>query len=174
MPILFGIAHPATASYTPAEQVGHDQAAQIIYLVRHAEKETADPAERDPALTEAGRARAQQLARVLRDVGIEQIYSTDYRRTRETAAPLAERLGLPVELYDPRDLDAFSSELRRGPSRILVVGHSNTTPELVASLGGEAGEEIREADEYDRLYLLVIDARQVTTLLQRYGGCSRC
>lgn len=140
-----------------------------IFLVRHAEKTEASD---DPALSEAGKLRAHELARVLRDAGIQHIYSTDYTRTRDTAAPLAALLKLELELYDPRELAEFAAKLKCRGSRQLVIGHSNTTPELVALLGGDPGEEIDESGEYDRLYIVSIDASGVTSLLIRYGSSS--
>jgi broad specificity phosphatase PhoE len=121
--------------------------AGVVYLVRHAEKENGD----DPALTAAGRARAEALAARLEGRGIERVLATDTRRARETAAPVAKRLGLSVDLYDPGKLPELAAEVRRAGRSVLVVGHSNTTPALVLALGGEPGPPIAE-DEYDRLY----------------------
>jgi phosphohistidine phosphatase SixA len=136
-----------------------------VFLVRHAEKQTGP----DPALTADGQARAQALANLLKDAGIAHIHSSDYQRTRDTAAPLAARLDLPVRLYDPRDLPAMAEKLRAEGGRHLVVGHSNTTPPLVEALGGEGGSPIIEATEYDRLYLVTITDNETETFLLRYG-----
>ena len=131
-----------------------------IYLVRHAEKVT--EASKDPALTEIGSQRAQNLADVLRSAGITKIYSSDYTRTRDTAAPLAEHLGLELQLYDPKALDSLAADLLRLTENALVVGHSNTTPELAKLMGGEGGTPIVEEWEYDRLYLLQTENGKVT------------
>ena len=138
----------------------------VIYLVRHAEKQTGD----DPALTDEGQARAEELALTLKNAGITRIYSTDTARTRQTAAPLAATLNLPVEIYDASDLPAFASELTTQTGTILVVGHSNTTPPLVEQLGGDPGTEINEAGEFDRLYVLHVRGETVRTELRRYGS----
>ena len=99
--------------------------------------------------------------------------STDYNRTRQTVTPLAEALGLPVEVYDPRALEAFAERLKTTPGRYVVAGHSNTTPQLVALLGGEPGEPINEDYEFDRLYQVVIGADgSVSSSLLRYGPVS--
>lgn len=137
-----------------------------IYLVRHAEKQAGD----DPSLTPAGAMRANVLAETLGDAGIVRIYSTDYARTRETAAPIAETVSVPVTIYDPSDLPAFAERLKAEPGIALVVGHSNTTPALVEHLDGEPGPEINEAGEYDRLYVVRIRGDQVETELRRYGA----
>lgn len=142
-----------------------DQADQQIYLVRHAEKEPG----RDPQLTPDGRARAIALAERLSKAELGAIYSTNLRRTRQTAGPIALATEIPVIFYDASKLDEFASQLRGQSGNILVVGHSNTTPDLAAALGGEAGAPIIEATEYDRLYVLTIKDGIVTTDIQRFG-----
>ena len=77
---------------------------------------------------------------------------------------------LPVIGYDPRDLESFASTLRATPGTILVVGHSNTIPELVDLLGGKPGAPIDEASEYDRLYVVTVDGRKIHTEMRRYGN----
>lgn len=139
------------------------EAAGTVYLVRHGETEGEGQERR---LSAAGRARAEALADRLAGAGIEAIHTTDYRRTRETAAPLAERLGLHPRLYDPDDLPGFAARLRMAGGTVLVVGHSNTTPELVEYLGGEPGSPITE-DEHDRLYRVELPSGE--TELSRFG-----
>ena len=141
----------------------------VVYLVRHAEKadETADA-----PLSEAGRARAAELARLLGEAGVTAVLSTDYARTRETALPLAKAAGLSVELYDPRDPAGTAAALSGRGGRILVVGHSNTTPALVEALGGEAGPPIADA-EYDRLYVVaLVPGQKPLTVRLRFGAPS--
>lgn len=136
-----------------------------IYLVRHAEKEPGN----DPALTPDGKLRAKALAERLKNVDLTAIYSTDYARTRQTAGPVALNSGIPVIYYDPQKLDEFAAQLRAQRGKVLVVGHSNTVPELVLALGGDGGTPIVEATEYDRFYKLSVKGDTVTTDLQRYG-----
>jgi phosphohistidine phosphatase SixA len=137
----------------------------LFFLVRHAEK--ADESE-DPPLTEDGELRAAALAATLRDAGIGRIYSSDFVRCRETVAPLADRLGLDLVLYSPKDLPALVETLLASPGRSLVVGHSDTTPELAGLLGGDGGPPMAR-DEYDRLYVLDRIGSVTTTVLLRYG-----
>lgn len=138
-----------------------------IFLVRHAEK-TAD--KNDPELTQSGALRAVLLADILKDVGITHIHSTDYKRTRATAAPLAKHLGLNVASYDGRNLPDFARVLKQTQGRHLVVGHSNTTPQLVELLGGDGGTPIVEVNEYNRLYLVTVgQGGEITTLRLRFG-----
>ena len=143
------------------------QEAVVVYLVRHAER--AEDGTSDPPISEAGTERARLLGDMLRDAGVTHVHTTDLKRTRQTGAPLAERLGLDFQVYDPKDLPAVAARLRTTPGRHLVLGHSNTTPALVAALGGAPGEPIAD-NEYDRLYVLVITPDgAVTTTLLRYG-----
>src|SRR5690606_17033120 len=116
-----------------------------------------------------GRERARTLARLLADARLDAVHSTRYRRTQETAAPAAERLGLATAAYDPGGTEAFVAGLRARGGRHLVVGHSNTIPELVRALGGDPGAPIDE-DEYDRLYVLTVGRERTSTMLLRFGA----
>lgn len=149
--------------------------ATVVYLVRHAEKQTStgDMMDKDPGLTAMGITRAKELARVLKDAGIQYVYSSDYKRTKSTAQPIADLLGLEVQIYDPRKAEDLAIYLQSNPGRYLVVGHSNSTPNLVSLLGGEPGEPIDDATEYDRLYTVVLQyEKEPVTLRSRYGGLS--
>lgn len=133
-----------------------------IFLVRHAEKQA--DSSKDPALTQQGEIRADNIANQLTDKGIIAIYSSDYKRTQQTAAPLAKRLNLNVIIYDPRELSAFAEMIKSQSGNILIVGHSNTTPHLSQLLGGNSFGKIKD-NEYDRLYQLVVDGDEVKTNL---------
>ena len=140
--------------------------AATLYLVRHAEKQGGD----NPALTEAGVVRAEALADRLENAGIEAVWSTDYHRTMQTAEPLADRLDLDVQVYDPSDLAGFADQLEAEGETALVVGHSNTTPQLAGLLGGDPGPEIVEASEYDRLYVINgLGSETTRSEIERYG-----
>ena len=163
---LMGFALAACASVQESDS-------GTIYLVRHAEKVTGEalnalPDPSDPPLTDAGTTRAVLLSDRLSDAGIERVWSTDTIRTRDTAQPLADRLGIAVEIYDASDLVAFAAELKEDGRTVLVVGHSNTTPGLAEALGADPGTPIIEATEYDRLY--VIDLNTGGGEIQRFGA----
>lgn len=160
----------------PVQLAGQD--AEAIFLVRHTERAddgpdanrmALDPMMRDdPPLSNAGFERAQLIAALLKDAGITHVHATDYRRTRQTGQPTADALGLPIRIYDPTDLSAVAEDILATPGRHLVVGHSNTTPDLVAALGGNPGSPIQSL-EYDRLYLVVPTEDGVRTFLMRFG-----
>lgn len=121
-----------------------------IYLVRHGEKATVG---KDPELTEQGKARAQNIAAILQKAGITSIYSSPTNRTQQTAQPLAARNALEVQTYNPSTPKALVETVKAQNGAVLVVGHSNTLPELVRLFGGTPGADIAD-NEYDRLYQL--------------------
>ena len=129
-----------------------------LYLVRHAEKQA--DGSRDPALTKEGKQRAEQLATWLTDKDIENIWSSDYQRTRDTAQPLATQLGVEPRIYDPGNQPVLVGHLLARKDNALVVGHSNTIPELARML---CECEIADMDEseYDRLIVISVDGAQI-------------
>lgn len=150
------------------------QATTTIIFVRHAEKAETDGD--DPPLSQAGEQRVEELTRQLLDVdviaGIDAVYSTPYRRTQQTAQPIADALDLPINTYDASDTEAFlQTVLREEKGRIvLVVGHSNTVPEMIASLGGHKEVPEIAEDEYDNLYILAIPwFGKTKTIRVRFG-----
>jgi broad specificity phosphatase PhoE len=128
-------------------------AQKAVFVVRHAER--ADQS-RDSALSAAGEARAAALARHLKDAGITAAFVTDLQRTRLTAAPLTDALGLkPIVLSAAATKDAVDRITREHAQDIvLVVGHSNTVPEVLNLFGHPEPVTIRD-DEYDALFVLV-------------------
>jgi phosphohistidine phosphatase SixA len=122
-----------------------------VFIVRHAEK-ASDSSERDVPLSEEGKARAERLAAILKDVGVTTIYATDTVRARSTAEPLARAGGRTIRIYS--DVAALADDLRREPTAVaLVVGHSNTVPQLLSALGVREKIEIGDR-EYDRLFVV--------------------
>lgn len=142
-----------------ALMVAAPAAAQAVFVVRHAERAdtstgAAPMMASDPDLSEAGRSRAQSLAAALKDAGITAIYTTEYKRTRQTAEPLAKALGIELTVVPARDLPALIEKVRTAPGNVLVVGHSNTVGEVVAKLG--SGDPVKvEDNEYDNLFVLI-------------------
>ena len=146
----------------------------VVYLVRHAERadDGANPGMAvtdDPPLSAAGWERSYLLARVLADAELTRIHSTDRKRTRSTGQPTSEATGLEIEAYDPSDIIAFARRLSAMPGRHLVLGHSDTTPQLVEALGGDPGDPIEKL-EYDRLYIVSLIEGGASTVLIRFGN----
>ena len=152
-----------------------DPSTTIVIVVRHAEK-AAEPAA-DPPLTTAGVARAEALIEALRGVPIRAVISTDFARTRSTVAPIASRLGLTTQLVDARARDharhlAGDVLARHRGETVLVAGHSNTVPDIVAALGAPRPAAICDS-EYDNLYGVRVPASGPATVERRsYGAAS--
>lgn len=150
------------------------QATTTVIFIRHAEK-ASTPVE-DPGLTPAGERRVAELTRQLVDAdvvaGIDAIYSTAFRRTRQTAQPLAEALDIPITSYDPDDNEAVLEEILTNHKGeiILVVGHSNTIPGLIADLGASKNVPPIAENEYDNIYIVSIPwFGKTKTIRLRYG-----
>jgi broad specificity phosphatase PhoE len=151
------------------------QATTTMIFVRHAER--AGPSADDPGLTPAGQRRAAELARQLIDAdvvaGVDAIYSTPFRRTKETAQPIAEALDLPVNIYNPSDdNEAVVDKMVKDHKGkiILVVGHSNTLPTLIAALGASKKVPAIAEMEYDNIYIISIPwFGKTKTIRLRFG-----
>ena len=112
------------------------------YVMRHLQKGEGQ----DPGLSAEGQGHAQRLAEWFGKERPTAIYVSATRRAQETAAPLAARLGLTAKVYDPRDTPGLVAQLLAETGTVLVVGHSNTVPEIVAGLGGTRPEPLAETD----------------------------
>jgi phosphohistidine phosphatase SixA len=129
-----------------------------VFVVRHAERAdttTATPPKMatDPDLSQAGRARADSLAAMLKDAGVNAIFVTEFKRTQQTAAPLATALGLAPVIVPAKDTAGLVARLKQDGATALVVGHSNTVPEIVAALGVATAVTVAD-DEYDNLFIV--------------------
>jgi broad specificity phosphatase PhoE len=142
-----------------------------VFLVRHAEKASSAA---DAELSEIGRKRAECLARTLRDSGIKSIDVTEVKRTQQTAEPLAKQAGITVTVTPARDTQATKQkaveQLKTG--NVLIVGHSNTIPEIRAKLtnGSPAPRDAAMLsmadDDYDKLFIVTFaDGRTSTTMV---------
>jgi len=147
-----------------------------VILIRHAEKAT--PAEENPPLSPAGRARAQALAATLEDSGVTAIVISNLRRTRDTAEPLATARKIVPEIVPvglgltSAHVAAVVAAVRRHPGEVvLVVGHSNTIPAIIAALGGPHLAELCET-QYDRLFVLAPETGGAHLVRSRYGVAS--
>lgn len=162
----------AVAAALPPSASG--QADRVVILVRHAE--AAGEPTRDPPLTDAGRGRTAALAAAVAHTGLDAVVVTPYRRTRDTAEPLALARGLtPVVVEVAGGLDAHVTAVAdtvraQAPgATVLVVGHSNTVPAIVAALGGPRLPDLCHA-EYAWLFTLVLPADGPARLIRSSYG----
>lgn len=161
-------AAPALPPVVPA-----DRGETTVYLVRHAEKSTENPA--DPELSKAGYARADSLAAQLREAGVNVIITTQLKRTILTARPLARMRGIVPEIVavgNPTSahIDSVVAAVRRHKGgTILVVGHSNTIGHVAAGLGGDKIGDLCD-NEYSGLIILSMARSKPTKMLVEHYG----
>jgi phosphohistidine phosphatase SixA len=148
-------------------EVKTDAEITVYYLIRHAEKDTLDPNEENPQLTDKGRKRAEKWAEIFKNIKFDAVYSTDFTRTRLTATPSAKANNLDIILYKPNsiNIDTFKSETKG--KTILIVGHSNSTPKFVNDLLDEKIYEQLDESVYGNLYIVTtIGSKASSQLLQ--------
>lgn len=147
----------------------NEQSQFTVYLVRHAEKLLT---QKNPPLTACGQKRAEQLATLLEQAKIQSIYSTEYTRTQQTAEPLANKLNIEVQSYAPQNLALIAGLLLKAEENVLVVGHSNTTPQLAALIANTKVADISEK-EYQMLYQVnFVNGKAQLTLLKQPLNCA--
>ena len=152
------------------------QATTTIMFVRNADVETTMAANGDPGLSVLGRRRAELLADALQDIdvvaGVDAIYASEFRRTQETAAPVARRLELDVRITDPYQIEAFMGQLLREHKGeiVLVVTHGDILAPLVEELHGSKNIPPMDGASDDNIYIVTIPwFGKVKTLRLHYG-----
>ena len=124
-----------------------------MILIRHAEKILASG--NDPQLSTKGWQRANELVHIFDAVDIDAVYASPYRRAIDTARPLATAKQLEILHYDPNELVSFAQEILKTHQgeTVVIIGHSNTTPQLTNTLAGTEYSDLEET-EYDWLYFV--------------------
>ncbi len=134
-------------------------AQKLVIAVRHAERADGGSgtsmSQTDPLLSAEGEARAKRLSAMLADAGITAIFVTEYKRTQDTAKPLAQKLGIEVRTRKGQDSAGLAATLKTDHAKdvVLIIGHSNTLPAVIKALGGPEWT-IPDA-EYDTIYIFV-------------------
>lgn len=126
------------------------------YLIRHAEKDRTNPANQDPNLNEDGLKRAEKWATYFKDISLNAVYSTNYKRTQQTAKPTATAKKLEILSYNPRELYAADFQKATVGKSVLIVGHSNTTPAFVNKIMGEKVLQDMTDDDNASLFIVTI------------------
>lgn len=152
------------------------QATTTVIFVRHADIDSPESAESQAPLNASGQARAQHLADFLVDVdviaGVDVIYASERLHTQQTAAPLAERLGVPVLIEDPYQYEPFMEDMLREHKGdiVLIVTHADAIAPLIDELHGSKNLPEIGPNEYDNIYVVTIPwFGKVKTLRFRYG-----
>lgn len=146
----------------------HNSFAQEVttyYLIRHAEKDRSDKTNANPDLTEKGRERAVHWSSVFQNISFDAIYSTNYLRTIATAKPSASAQDLDVQLYNPRNLYSEEFQGATEGKTVLVVGHSNTTPQFVNAIIGEKQYDDIEDNNNANLYIVTRICDKISVVL---------
>jgi phosphohistidine phosphatase SixA len=171
----------AKADAKPERTDAADSRVTTVFLVRHAEK--ADVPGADPPLSEAGKSRAEALARLLQSAGVKAVYTSQFLRTQQTAEPTARRLGitpvpvpLSVKTSNPREVtDESVRELTKrveanAGGAVLIVGHSNSIPEVIRMLGGDLVPKIDESRFDDLFVVTVYPGGRAKVVQLKYGS----
>ena len=168
---LWLLAFAGIAVLAAAFAYWHSATTTTIVLIRHAEKQVG--AISDAPLSPPGEVRATRLAQMFGEAAplgrVQKIYVTDTRRTQQTAAGLAQRLGLKPEIVEGKgDSKAFARRVLRENrgGRALVVGHSNTVPEIVAALTGETDVPPIDDEQFDTMYIVTVPTIGRASVLQ--------
>jgi 2,3-bisphosphoglycerate-dependent phosphoglycerate mutase len=135
--------------------MAHEGGKSTIILIRHAEKEKKGT---DPALNKSGKQHAEQLPELLKDWKPDAFYSTATKRTEQTLSPWAKASGKSIETYDYAKQEEFVQQLKHmGGKTVVVVGHSNTLPQLLNQLLGVSTYTDFPEDAYGKIWIISID-----------------
>jgi broad specificity phosphatase PhoE len=143
----------------------------VVVIVRHAEKAANDG--KDPDLSAAGRTRADALARILKDSGITAIFTSEFKRTQETAAPTATSARVTSTVVAAKDTAALVAKLHQLNGNALVIGHGDTIPNIIKELGINSTINIPDADYSELLIVTLGDKPQLFRLHYPDGEQSR-
>jgi len=163
--ILFGLLLLTMTTVLAQESV---EKTTTYFLIRHAEKVRENPADKNPDLNERGFQRAENWEKVLKYISFDAIYSTDYKRTLKTAAPIAEKSNLEIKLYNPSKVDFELFQLENTGKNVLIVGHSNSVPQFVNGLINQQKYQEMNDDEFSHLYIVTVKGKEITDLLLNF------
>ena len=139
----------------------------VYYFIRHAEKDRSDPTNKNPSLTMQGQERANKWALYFKDKNIAAVYSTNYKRTQQTALPIAKEQNLEIISYIAKELISENFVVNNKGKNIVIVGHSNTTPELVNRILGEQKYDAIADNENNNLFIVTLEKNKTTVKTQK-------
>lgn len=140
----------------------------VYYLIRHAEKNRSTK-DKDPELTEIGLKRADNWSEVFEKVSFDKVYSSDYKRTQQTALPTAKSKGLEVLSYNTEHLynDTFKEQTKN--QTVLIVGHSNTTPAFVNAIIGKQKHSSIDDSDNGKLFIVTLDDGNTSVVIEDHN-----
>lgn len=141
----------AVANAAPDEAITQPT---TVYLVRHAEKDIANPSDQDPGLTAEGEARAEALRATLEGQKIDALYATKYKRTQNTLKPMANARNLDIQIYEAHDFNGMGSKIKNehAGKAVVIAGHSNTILPMIEVLGAKRPVPDISDSQYDYLF----------------------
>ena len=142
--------------------VAEKENTSVYYFIRHAEKDRSDSTNKNPSLTLQGLERANKWALFFKDKNIAAVYSTNYKRTQQTALPIAKEQNLEIISYTAKELISEKFIANNKGKNIVIVGHSNTTPELVNNLLGEKKYEDIADSENNNVFIVTLNKNKTT------------
>lgn len=144
----------------------------IVYIVRHAEKDTSNTKNNDPNLSKEGKVRAEALNDFLKAEKITAVYSTNFKRTIQTVAPVAQHNEVSINTYDAKDPSEVARIVKSqlANQKVLVAGHSNTILEIVKSFGVDPPADKLNDDDYDLIFQIRIDKNGSASLITKRFG----
>ncbi len=144
-----------------------EQSSEITtyYFIRHAEKDRSNSSEKDPHLTAEGHKRAQNWSSILQHIPFDAVYSTDYKRTKETGQPIATENGLEINTYMVSTAYEDTFKTATKGKTVLIIGHSNTIPDFVnAVIGNKKYDEMDDAIS-GNLYIITLAGDLITDVV---------
>ena len=143
-----------------------------FYFIRHAEKDRSDPENIDPELNQKGLGRAMHWAEILADVPLDAVYTTDFERTAMTAAPTSVKNDITVQFYETETIDMAQFQADNLGKKVLIVGHSDSTPRLVNEIIGE--DMYTPLDDSDNGSLFIVQVVNGNATSQRLHFDCNC
>ncbi len=154
------------------EDFNTESVISTFYFIRHAEKYRSDLEDVDPELNQKGLGRAMHWAEILGDVPLDAVYTTDFERTAMTAAPTSVKNDITVQYYEPETINIEQFKADNLGKNVLVVGHSNTTPEFVNKIVGE--DAFMDMDDTDNGSLFIVQLVNEHVTVQRLHFDCNC
>lgn len=148
----------------------------VVYLVRHAEKATDDPANEDPDLTPTGVARAEALRTLLEEEEVDALYATKYLRTKNTLKPLADTRQLEVRQYEAHDFNNLKQQILQNHQgeTVVIAGHSNTILPIIEAMGAKRPVPDISDNKYDYLFKMTVEPTGTATVeTSQFGAASK-
>ncbi len=154
------------------QQTVNAQKTLKVWVVRHAEKLTDDPKDKDPDLSAEGKARAEALKEYLGGQSIDSIFSTNYKRTKLTGYPLADKIGITIKTYNPAQQNALAKQLMENAKgkKVVIIGHSNTVQEIVEAFGAKRPVKDLTEEDYDYIFMVTIKGDKAEVKVDRFGA----